>query len=97
MKKNLSSTEVGRKTFIKLIAASAILSVIGQVFCDYLRAESFDGEGNVPTGISININDLISSLLYEYVILFFIIFLFLFGARFLYFSFASPKTVKEFS
>jgi cellobiose-specific phosphotransferase system component IIC len=95
MKKKLSSTEVGRKTFIKLIAASAILSVIGHVIYDYLRAEDFDREGNVTTGISININDLISSLLYEYVIFFFITFLFLFGVRFLYFSFVSPKTVTE--
>jgi hypothetical protein len=95
MQKDLSQNKIQGKSFIKIIAVSAFLAIIIQLIYEYLSAENSYGEVSPNRSFSIHFGDLFVSTLYEYMICFFITFLFLFGVRFLYFSFASSKTATE--
>ncbi len=96
MQNDLTRTRIQRKSFIKLIAVSAILAVIVQFISDYLSSGGFYEEESLDQSVSINFNDLLLNYLYQYMICFFFTFLFLFGVRFLYYYFARQKVVEKF-
>ena len=96
MQKDLSRTRIQRKSFIKLIALSAFLALIVQLIYEYLSAGRFYGEESLDKNFSINTKGLLLYTLYEYIICFFVTFLVLFGARFLYYYFVRQKAVEKF-
>jgi len=74
---------------VKLIFASAVLSLILQPIYEWLSIENFS-DSEVSNGrISINIGDVFSAGLYELLFLFIITFCVLSGVRFLYFYIVS--------
>ena len=98
MRQEVSPTELNIKPLVKLIFASAVLSLSIHLVYEWLSSESFSGVGNSETRISININDLLSTFLYELLILFLITFSILSAIRLLYFYIVSRhNNTKNFS
>ena len=96
MQKDLSQNRIQRKSFIKLIALSAILAVIVQFIYETSSVDRNYGDDSLNKKISINFNDLPLYTLSEYIICFLATFGFLFGMRFLYYYFARQKRIDKF-
>ena len=98
MRHEFSQTESKIKPLVKLIFAAAVLSLVIHTFYEWLSSESFSDVENGETRISININDLISTVLYELLILFVTIFCVLSAIRLLYlYTVSRYNNAKNFS
>ncbi len=87
MLQEIIKNKLSLKLFAKLFFISAILSAAIDGLDDFIQFRRFDNQFNsINQEVSVNINDLICSIFYEYSIIFLITFSISSGILFLYFS-----------
>jgi hypothetical protein len=85
MRQNLGKKRVKRIALVKLLIASAIISLAIHIIYDSFCAAQYSKENISNDSISIHFESLVLSVLSGYLFTFFITFLVLLGMRFLYF------------